>query len=200
MNVSPLAGEVVNAVTVRVGVAALVLLVISVHWPRKAAVTVFLSNVTKRPLNWSATAPAGVNADVTMLVVLLPTSQVPITFPSTARLNAVSAVASSPIPLIFESIWFAAVNVNWSVFVLIALTSEAVNPVTLPTVPVTEAAIGVAAVAAVVTLVFMVAVRSPAVAAFVRFVTVVIVPAVIFVVLATVPVGNVAARKPVGCV
>jgi hypothetical protein len=59
--------------------------------------------------------------------------------------------------------------------------------------------VGVAAVAAVVTLAFITAVRSPAVGAFVKFVTVVIVPAVIFVVLATVA-GNVAARNPVGCV
>lgn len=56
------------------------------------------------------------------------------------------------------------------------------------------------AVAEVVTLAFMVAVRSPAVGAFVRFVTVVMVPAVILVVFATVPVGNVAAKNPVGCV
>ncbi len=59
------------------------------------------------------------------------------------------------------------------------------------------AIVGVAAVAAVVIDVFMVAVKSPFVGALVRFVTVVIVPAVMFVVLATV-VGNVAARKPVG--
>src|SRR4051812_25876930 len=76
---------------------------------------------------------------------------------------------------------------------------DAVSPTTLPTEPVTDAAIGVAAVAAVVTEAFIAAVKSPAVGALVRLVTVVIVPAVILVVLATVP-GNVAARKPVGCV
>ena len=69
-----------------------------------------------------------------------------------------------------------------------------------PTFPVTAAAVGVEAVQAVVTLAFMAAVRSPEVAALVRFVAVVIVPAVIFVVLATVPLGNVAARNPVGWV
>lgn len=51
--------------------------------------------------------------------------------------------------------------------------------------------VGVEAVAAVVTDAFIVAVKSPDVGAFVRFVTVVIVPAVIFVVLASVAFGNV---------
>lgn len=48
---SPAAGVALSAVTVSVGVAALVLAVMSVASPRRAAVAVSLSNTTIRPLN-----------------------------------------------------------------------------------------------------------------------------------------------------
>ena len=96
LNVSPVTAGVVSGVTVRIGVADTVFAIISVLCPRNAGVVVSSLNVIKRPLNWSATDPAGVSEEVIMLVVVEPTPTVPTTLPFTACLNAASAEVELP--------------------------------------------------------------------------------------------------------
>ena len=89
LNVSPLAGAVVRAVTV--SVPPDVLAVMSVACPRRFAVVVSLENVRMRPLNWSVTAAAGEIELVGMLVVVAPVVTVPVTVALTALIRRDSA-------------------------------------------------------------------------------------------------------------
>src|SRR3990167_7712856 len=102
--VSPLTGAVVKAVTVISGVAALLLAVMSVAWPRSAVVVVLASKITMRPLNWSATAPEGAQADVTMFVVVDAAPTVQRTIASADRWRAATPFVDPLIAPRFESI------------------------------------------------------------------------------------------------
>jgi len=69
--VSPDTGDVGNAAAnVNVGVAELLEAVINAAQPRSAVVVVLFPKIITRPLNWSAAAPAGEQAEVVTDVVV----------------------------------------------------------------------------------------------------------------------------------